>query len=83
MRVLYFAWVRTTIGRDGEEITPPPGVDTVEALRAWLCERGPGHAEALGAPERLRAALDQAHVDFSAPLAGAREVAFFPPITGG
>ncbi|SDG55796.1 molybdopterin converting factor subunit 1 [Roseospirillum parvum] len=83
MKVLYFAWVRTTIGQDAETVSPPPEVASVDDLRRWLCARGPGHAQALGEPARLRAALDQEHVGFDAPLAGAAEVAFFPPITGG
>jgi molybdopterin synthase sulfur carrier subunit len=83
MHVLYFAWVREKIGLESEEVTPPADVASVAALAAWLAQRSPGHAAALGDPTRLRAAIDQdlAHPDDS--ITTAREVAFFPPMTGG
>ena len=83
MRVLYFAWVRERVGVDEEEVTPPDGVTTVAALVDWLAARSPRHAEAFADRSRLRAAVDQAFVPFDAPLAHAREVAIFPPVTGG
>ena len=81
--ILYFAWVRERIGCDQERIDPPAGVDTVAQLIAFLADRSAGHAEALGAPDRLRAAVDQRFASLDAPIAGAREVALFPPVTGG
>ena len=83
MRVLYFAWVRERVGVDEEEVTPPAEVTTVAALVDWLAARSPRHAEAFADRTRLRAAVDQAFVPLDAPLAGAREVAIFPPVTGG
>jgi molybdopterin synthase sulfur carrier subunit len=83
MKLLYFAWVRERIGRPEEDVEPPAGVRTVGDLMAWLEARGPGYAHAFERPEVIRAALDHVHAPHDAPLEGAREVAFFPPMTGG
>ena len=83
MRILYFAWVREAIGTGEEQVDPPVGVATVADLVAWLATRSPGHAEAFAEPARLRAAVDQDFVDLDAAITGAREVAIFPPVTGG
>jgi molybdopterin synthase sulfur carrier subunit len=53
------------------------------ALIAWLAERGGGYAAAFANPQRLRAAIDQRFVPLDASIAGARELAIFPPVTGG
>lgn len=81
--LLYFAWVREGIGLGEENVAPPSEVTTVGALIDWLAARGGGYAAALGEPARLRAAVDQVFVGLDASIAGAREVAIFPPVTGG
>jgi molybdopterin synthase sulfur carrier subunit len=81
--ILYFSWVREAIGRDGEQVEPPVGATTVAGLLDWLEARGGGYAEALADRGRLRAALDQAFVPLDAALGEARELAIFPPVTGG
>ncbi len=83
MRALYFAWVRERIGVAEEELSPPGDVRTVAELMAWLAGRSEAHAHAFDNPAVIRAALDRTHVKHDAPIAGAREVAFFPPMTGG
>lgn len=83
MELLYFAWVRERIGTGQEQVDPPETVRSVADLVAWLATRSPGHAEAMREPERLRAAIDQKFVPLDAPLGAAREVALFPPVTGG
>jgi molybdopterin synthase sulfur carrier subunit len=83
MEVLYFAWVREAVGLDGEQVSPPAEVTTVAELIGWLAGRSAGHAEALREQGRLRAAVDQRFVPLDAPLGKAREVAIFPPVTGG
>lgn len=83
MRVLYFAWVRQKLGRGEEEVTPPAEVRTVRDLLNWLRGLDEAHADALADEAVLRVAVDQEHADLDTPLAGAREVAFFPPVTGG
>lgn len=83
VRIVYFAWVREKVGRASEDISLPHGVATVAELMAWQRGRGEGYAEAFARPEVIRAAIDQTHVKSSASLTGAREIAFFPPVTGG
>jgi len=83
VKVLYFAWVRERIGKTEEEVTPPASVATVGDLIAWLAGRGEGYAHAFENPRVIRAAIDCAHVKAEAAIAGAREIAFFPPMTGG
>lgn len=83
LSVRYFAWVREKVGRAEEMVTVPSGVATVRDLVGWLAARGPEYAEAFQRPDVVRAALDQVHVKPSEPIGSAREVAFFPPVTGG
>jgi molybdopterin synthase sulfur carrier subunit len=83
MKALYFAWVRERVGKAEEEFDLPPTVATVGDLVAWLSERGEGYARAFGNPAAVRAALDRVHARGDVSIAGAKEVAFFPPMTGG
>jgi len=83
LRILYFAWLRERVGKPEEEIEAPAGVATVGELIAWLAGRGEEYAHAFANPRVVRAAIDRAHVKPDAPIAGAREIAFFPPMTGG
>jgi molybdopterin synthase sulfur carrier subunit len=75
--------VRERIGKSEETIEPPSDVKTVNELIAWLAARGESYAYAFETPRVIRAAIDQAHVKPDAAIAGAREIAFFPPMTGG
>lgn len=77
----YFAWLRERLGISGETIETEAA--TVAELIAELKDRDPAYAFAFSDPKAIRAAIDQELVPFDAPLAGAREVAFFPPMTGG
>jgi sulfur-carrier protein len=81
--ILYFAWVREAIGVGAERVDPPASVATVAELIDWLAARGGGYAEAFADRGRLRAALDQEFVALDAPLGRSRELALFPPVTGG
>ena len=83
MKALYFAWVRERVGLGEEEIAPPEGVATVGELMAWLAGRGEGYEAAFANRKAIRAALDRTHVRHDARLGNAREIAFFPPMTGG
>jgi molybdopterin synthase sulfur carrier subunit len=83
MKALYFAWVRERIGLSEEEIVPPSEVSTVSELMSWLASRGEGYAAAFANARTIRAAIDQAHATHDAPISHAREIAFFPPMTGG
>ena len=81
MDILYFAWVRERIGLPREQIETD--AVTVADLVAELSAREERYAVAFQDTSALRVALDQELADFDAPLAGVREVAFFPPMTGG
>jgi molybdopterin synthase sulfur carrier subunit len=81
IEILYFAWLRERIGVNRERIETQ--ATTVDALIEDLVARSEGHALAFADRKSLRVALDQEMADFDAPLAGVREVAFFPPMTGG
>lgn len=83
MKIVYFAWLRERVGKSEEELTPPADVVTVGQLIAWLAGRGEEYAYAFANPKVVRAAIDKRHVRPETVLAGAREVAFFPPMTGG
>jgi molybdopterin synthase sulfur carrier subunit len=83
MKLVYFAWVRERVGKAEEEIAPPPSVETVADLMAWLGKRGEEYAHAFEQAKSIRAAIDKRHVRPDAAIAGAREIAFFPPMTGG
>ncbi len=81
MDVLYFAWVRERIGVPKEKIETT--AKTVAELVAELRAREERYAVAFSDLSALRVAVDQELMDFDAPLDGVREVAFFPPMTGG
>jgi len=83
MRIVYFAWVRERIGKAEETVEPPADVRTVGELIAWLSDQGEGYAYAFEKPKVIRAAIDHTHVQPDAAISGAREIAFFPPMTGG
>jgi sulfur-carrier protein len=82
-KILYFAWVRERVGKPEEELELPPGVTTVGDLMGWLAGRGEEYAYAFENPKVIRAAIDKTHVRADTAVAGAREIAFFPPMTGG
>ncbi len=83
MKALYFAWVRERVGKSEEEIAPQASVATVDDLMTWLAEKDEAYAHAFEKKSVIRAALDRAHVSHDARIAGAKEIAFFPPMTGG
>jgi molybdopterin synthase sulfur carrier subunit len=83
LKLVYFAWVRERVGKAEEEIEPPASVKTIAELMRWLGGRGEEYAYAFGNPKVIRAAIDKSHVRPDAAIAGAREIAFFPPMTGG
>ena len=83
MKAVYFAWVRERVGKTDEEIAPPAAVSDVGGLIDWLRGQGEAYAWAFENPATIRVALDRKHARHDAPIAGAREVAFFPPMTGG
>jgi molybdopterin synthase sulfur carrier subunit len=83
VKVLYFAWVRERVGKAEETLEPPAEVRTVSDLIGWLATRGDEYAHAFEMPRTIRAAIDHTHVKPETMIAGAREIALFPPMTGG
>ena len=83
MKVLYFAWIRERVGKTEEEVSPPASVATVADLVDWLKGRGEEYAYAFDNPKVVRAAIDRVHVQPHAAIKDAREIALFPPMTGG
>ena len=83
MKILYFAWIRERVGKAEEELSLPATVQTVGDLVQWLRGRGEEYAYAFDNPKVVRAAIDRIHVKPETKLAGAREIALFPPMTGG
>ncbi|RKT32430.1 molybdopterin synthase subunit MoaD [Roseovarius halotolerans] len=81
MDVLYFAWVRERVGRPKDRIET--GAATVRELVNELTQKEERYAAAFADLDALRVAVDQELSDFDAPLENVREVAFFPPMTGG
>lgn len=83
MKVLYFARFRQVLGRGSDDITPPTSVTTVGGLLEHLAATDEACAAAFADRRIIRVAVDQAHASLDSSIAGAREVAFFPPVTGG
>jgi molybdopterin synthase sulfur carrier subunit len=83
MKILYFAWVRQRVGVGEEIVDVPAEVVTVSQLIDWLKARDEAYANAFADLRVIRAAINQSLVPLDAPLLGASEVAFFPPVTGG
>ncbi|MTH62817.1 molybdopterin converting factor subunit 1 [Paracoccus shanxieyensis] len=81
VEVLYFAWLRERIGQPRETVQTTAA--TVRELVAELAAMDEWHAAALADLTAVRVAVDQELADLDAPIAGAREIAFFPPMTGG
>lgn len=83
VKLVYFAWVRERIGTGEETREIPASVATAGDLIAWLAEQGPNYANAFSELQVIRVAIDRAHVSHDTPIGEAREIALFPPVTGG
>jgi sulfur-carrier protein len=83
VRLLYFAWVREKLGRAEESMLLPPAVTTIAELMAWLSQRGPEYLDVFSRVGIVRAAIDRVHAQPASVITNAREIAFFPPVTGG
>ncbi|MCA3563319.1 MAG: molybdopterin converting factor subunit 1 [Methylocystis sp.] len=83
VKLVYFAWVRERVGKPEESVDLPASVTTIADLIVWLAGRGEEYAYAFENGPLIRAAIDRTHVKHDASVAGAREIAFFPPMTGG
>ena len=83
MKIVYFASLRSRIGRGEETVRPPAGIDRIDSLLEWLKQQSPEHKAALEGCPRLMVAINQDYADLTSRVAANDEVAFFPPVTGG
>ncbi|WP_239629810.1 MoaD/ThiS family protein [Bradyrhizobium sp. I71] len=84
LTICYFSWIRDRVGKESEQISIPSQVIDIASLIDWLVSSGgERYARAFENPVVTRAAINRRHVGPSASLKGAREIAFFPPVTGG
>lgn len=83
MKVLYFAWLRERLNRGEEDLNPPADVTNVAELIDWISANDEAAELAFADRKTIRAAVNEELVDHSASIAGAKTVAFFPPMTGG
>jgi sulfur-carrier protein len=83
IKLVYFAWVRERVGKPEETLDLPVTIKTISDLIAWLKTRGEEYEYAFENGPLIRAALDKQHVHHETPISGAKEIAFFPPMTGG
>jgi sulfur-carrier protein len=83
MKLVYFAWVRERIGKAEETLELPSDVKTVSDLLLFLRGLGEEYEVALHVPKVIRVAINHEHVEHDELIAGAREIALFPPMTGG
>ena len=82
-KLVYFAWVRERIGLPEEDVDLPETVKTGADLLAWMKTRGENYEAALAMDNVIRIAVDQEHVEHGEALGAPREIALFPPMTGG
>lgn len=83
LTLVYFAWVRERVGKPQETVDLPQDVRDVAGLIDWLRTRGEEYAHAFENGHLIRVAIDKVHARHDALVSGAREIAFFPPMTGG
>ena len=83
VRLLYFAWVREKLGLAEERVDLPSTTRTVADVLVWQVGRGDAFEAVFAKAGIVRVAVDQAHAQPSASIVDAREIAFFPPVTGG
>ncbi|MGJ8528984.1 molybdopterin converting factor subunit 1 [Maritalea sp.] len=83
MKILYFAWLRERMNKGSEDVSPPKSATTIAELMDWKADTDEAFALAFSDRAIIRASIDDELVDHDAMIADAREIAFFPPMTGG
>ena len=81
--ILYFSWIKDRVKKSEEKIIIPNNIKSVKELITWLKNKDPSYADAFKNLKQIRVALDQCHVDLSSLIGESKEIAFFPPVTGG
>ena len=83
MKLLYFAWLRSKLGKASEELTPPAHVRNVGELLDWLQTLSPAYQTALADRRAVKVAVNQDYAALDHPVKPGDEIALFPPVTGG
>ena len=83
VKILYFSWIRERIGLSDETIALPASVETVGQFLLWQRGRNDQFEAAFEFPDIIRVAVDQEHADHGDAIGSPREIAVFPPMTGG
>jgi molybdopterin synthase sulfur carrier subunit len=83
MKLRYFAWLHSKLGKAAEDLSPPSSVTTVGHLLDWLETLGPTYKAALSDRRIVRVAVNQEYAGAEHPVAPGDEIALFPPVTGG
>jgi len=83
VKILYFSWIRERLGMGEETIDLPDTINTVDDFLGWLKTRGEEFEAVLEHPDVIRVAINQEHTEHDEPIGDAREIALFPPMTGG
>ncbi len=83
LNIVYFAWVKERLGRDHDIVDCPDGIGTIGELLEYLKDKEAVYRDVFSDTERLRFALDQDFVRLDATFDAAKELAIFPPVTGG
>ena len=81
--ILYFAWIKSELGKASDQITLPPSVGNARSLVGHLSAKGSPYAEVFSNPEKMWVAINKNRAEWEQPLHAGDEVAFFPPVTGG
>ncbi|MDI9349727.1 MAG: molybdopterin converting factor subunit 1 [Candidatus Symbiobacter sp.] len=81
--VLYFAWIKSELGKTSDQITLPASVGDVAGLVSLLAKKGSPYAEVFARRDKIWVAINQNRAEWAQPLHAGDEVAFFPPVTGG
>tara|TARA_R110001606_G_scaffold164663_1_gene309084 strand:- start:3093 stop:3356 length:264 start_codon:yes stop_codon:yes gene_type:complete len=83
INLIYFAWVRERLGIDDEKVSLGEAIETIGDVLTMLAERGDAYADIFSDLAKLRFALDQDYGTLDSSIGSARELAIFPPVTGG
>lgn len=83
MKILYFAWLRERLNRSSDEVSPPADIVTLTDLITWLRSRDETLDLAMENPAIFKLSINARIVPWDTPIAGAKEIAILPPMTGG
>ena len=83
MKILYFSWIKDTIGKTSEEINVSGDIDTISKLISFLIQKNQNYKEAFSDLETIKYSINMETANINDKIKNDDEVAFFPPMTGG